>query len=310
MGRHTFSGLDEMTSYDYRVRQTCTTGSISEWTEASFTTGLRPCLAPSVPSVRDVSFDQATIDWTSHNEQSVFHLRLNDGFADNVITVTSHPYTLTGLSPDVTYSVAVADSCTNNGTLSEYSPAAVFTTPECTQVTDVAVSDITATSAVVTWNGAIHNYLLEYGTDNFSAGTGTTIDDIQGETVTLSPLQPETEYSVYIRSKCGDETYSIWSDRVSFQTSAVGISQPTTLAPQILVHPNPAKGAVSIISSSIGGKAEVAIVDINGRTVAEYEIADLHSGSKIDISHLPAGSYFVRIVSPDTSTILKLVVRK
>ena len=310
-GFYTFSGLDEMTDYDFRVRQLCVSGLLSDWTEYAFTTAPRPCMAPQAPSLIDVSYNQATVSWTTPNPNAVSHLLLGNGTTDIVIVANESPFTLTGLSQNFTYTVAVADSCTNNGTISDYSPVVSFTTLLCEPVSEVSVSEITATSAVVSWTGGSGEYSVEYGTANFSTGTGTTIDGVGTTTLVLNNLTPDEDYDVYVRSFCGASSYSLWSNRVTFHTSSVGISQPSTQSPQLTLSPNPADESVSILISGFDGDGVLSIIDIAGRPIIRQSISGCSNGCAISVNvdHLPTGSYFVRVSADNCNIVRKFVVK-
>lgn len=314
MGSHTFHGLEEMTLYYYRVRQTCNTGNISEWAEDSFITGLRPCMAPSAVLVEDVTYDQATISWTSNNEQTIHYLKLNNGAVDTVIVVSDNPFIITELAQGITYTVAVADSCTNNGSLSEYSESVNFTTLTCAPVNNVAVTDITATQAVVTWEGESPAYYVEYGEGNFNEGMGIIVDDISGTMLTLTELVPETEYTVFVRSKCSSNSYSIWSQRLSFRTSTLGIDAPKDSGFEILVSPNPASETVTIEIEGLENDAELTIIDMSGRAVMEKKIIRRtpmkETQTVIRVDDIAEGSYLVCIRIKEQIIVRKLIVKR
>ncbi len=311
-GTYTFTNLDEMTEYNYRVRQLCLSGVYSDWAEASFLTGLRPCLAPTDLSVTSVSYEYATVSWTSHNDASMGYLRLSHNAYDTVIVATENPFTLTGLSSDITYSVAVADSCTNNGSLSEYSNAVSFTTPVCQPVSNVTVSNITSSSALLSWSGNSPAYTMEYSIGDFSVGGGTTIDNITTNQAALTGLTPDAEYVVYIRAKCSDATYSDWSERFSFRTSTIGIASPEGLSnPTLEIFPNPAKEKTTISIVGIHGDVVLTVVDLNGRTVVETTAFcdDENCAATLELRDLPAGTYFVRAAGQGANVVRKLVVK-
>lgn len=311
-GTYTFNNLDETTEYNFRVRQLCLSGIYSEWAEGSFITVMRPCLPPTTPIVTNVSYDCATVDWTSYNDQSVWHLRLSHRASDTVLVVTEKPFTLTGLSQDITYSVAVADSCTNNGSISEYSDAVTFTTIICQPVSNVSVSDIRATSAFVSWTGDSPTYTMEYGIGNFNVGTGTTINNISNSYFTLTGLTPDEEYTVYIRANCSETAYSLWNERTTFRTAVNGIG-PQIESPNstLEIYPNPAKDKTTIGIIGINGEVTLTIVDMSGRIVKKTSIFCNGEGcsSNIEIHDLAAGTYFVRASANGVNAVRRLVVK-
>ena len=310
-GNFTFSNLDEMTEYNFRVRQLCLTGNYSDWAEATFVTAMRPCLPPTTPTVTNVGYDRATLDWATQNDQSVWYLRLGHNASDTVIVATEHPFTITGLAQDITYSVAVADSCTNNGSISDYSGAVTFTTTTCEPVSEVTISDITATSAQVSWQGNSPSYSIEYGIGNFSVGAGTTIDNIESTNATITGLTPETTYTLYVRAKCGEGVYSAWSERATFQTTTTGIATSIDISNGSMeIYPNPAKEMATIRIKGVQGEVLLTIVDMSGRTVKESVMkCNDNNSTTIELRDLPSGTYFVRASADGINLIRKLVVK-
>lgn len=311
LGNYHLTGLEEQTTYAFRVRQLCVTGVMSEWAEATFTTAIRPCMAPTGLDTVSVGYDQVVIDWTPNNPQSQYYIRLSHGNNEETFVVTSHPYTLTGLTDNFTYSVAVADSCLTSGTVSDFTPAISFTTRYCQPVTNVEVSNITATSAHVTWTGNGNSYTIEYGEGNFSEGTGTTVSNITGNSYTINGLQKDTEYSVYVRKNCTATAHSLWSQRKVFTTTNEGImtldSQHTTLS----LYPNPANGHTTLTLSGIEGTCQVNIVDLNGRTLYSTKLDGCYEQctTRIDLGTIPSGTYFVQVAGKNANIVRKLIVK-
>lgn len=307
---YSLGGLDELTSYSFRIRQQCITGEYSDWANGSFTTVALPCLAPTGVSISAVGYDQVTVDWQSQNPQAQAYIRISTSAYSNIYVTNTHPFTITGLSHSTAYSVSVADSCTNNSTLSDYSTPVNFTTQQCPEVFNVNVIGITATTATVTWTGTADSYSIEYGIGNFNQGGGTLVTGITQQAYNLVDLEPDQNYSVYIRSECGSTT-GLWSPQKTFRTSSVGIGEVATNDFVADIYPNPASGATSLSVSGVSGTVKVQVVDLNGRTVAVHTLSDCDSGCKqtIALDGLPVGSYFVRIDSDGKRLVNKLIVK-
>ena len=84
--------------------------------------------------------------------------------------------------------------------------------PDCSPVQSVAVSEITGTSAVITWNpgffGTVDSYTLEYsegGQNNWN-----TIDNITATTYLLGGLDHSTYYDVRVKSNCDNGSSGDW----------------------------------------------------------------------------------------------------
>ncbi len=91
---------------------------------------------------------------------------------------------------------------------------------QCLFPMDVAISDITTTSAMLTWNpGATETeWDIEFGRAGFELGQGTS-DQTSGVTEYLiDSLYPDSLYEVYVRSNCG-AFVSNWVGPIPFWTA-------------------------------------------------------------------------------------------
>jgi hypothetical protein len=73
------------------------------------------------------------------------------------------------------------------------------------------------------------------------------------------------------------------------------------------VYPNPANGQVLILISEISDY-EIKLVDITGRAVITSEI-NQDNKTKVDVSQLQNGIYFVQITGNGHTTTQKIIVR-
>ena len=99
--------------------------------------------------------------------------------------------------------------------------------PSCSAPSQVIVSEIDQTSAVVTWTetGTASSWILEYDTAGFELGTGITIAITDGvPTATLTDLEPFTSYEVYIQAVCPDGGNSNPATS-SFTTACLALDQ-------------------------------------------------------------------------------------
>ena len=127
--------------------------------------------------------------------------------------VNNHPgtsYTLTGLDPETPYEAKVKGVC--GGAESSEMSAVNFTTSYCIQVpTDVTVSDIDYFSANLGWteNSTATAWQIQLNDEPPMA--------VITNPYTLTGLNPNTEYTVKVRSQQG-EYFSNWSVAANFTT--------------------------------------------------------------------------------------------
>jgi len=74
----------------------------------------------------------------------------------------------------------------------------------CAMPTALTASNITTTSANVSWTGTANSYTLEYGEAGFAPGSGTTVT-VTTTSYDLTGLNAATSYTVYVTSDCGSE---------------------------------------------------------------------------------------------------------
>lgn len=75
------------------------------------------------------------------------------------------------------------------------------------------------------------------------------------------------------------------------------------------VFPNPASDQITFTHDK-GGTIEVRIFDIHGRSVIDekYTFSQTATSSKLDVRKLPNGTYFLRLVRPETVEVHRVVI--
>ena len=127
------------------------------------------------------------------------------------------------LNDDTQYDIYVRANC-GNGEWSYWTFPVTFTTdPLCTPPTNVTVSQIVGTSALVSWNSALvgaDSYTVEYSEHNLNNWVPATVSVTS---YMLSGLTPETSYDVRVFSNCqlGDAD----TVNVTFLTECLSMSK-------------------------------------------------------------------------------------
>lgn len=115
--------------------------------------------------------------------------------------VTS-PYAISGLTPETTYEVEVQAVCGGQDGSSEWSSTTFTTLPACLAPTDLTISRITTTSALVSWSGNANSYNLKVGNQTYNGVTSP---------YALSGLTAATIYTVEVQSVCSATSTSTWT---------------------------------------------------------------------------------------------------
>lgn len=76
----------------------------------------------------------------------------------------------------------------------------------------------------------------------------------------------------------------------------------------ILIYPNPSNGLINIKINSFIGKATVEVVDINGRVVYSLNNTEFSNEKSIDLNHLQAGVYVVKISGDELNYTKKIIL--
>jgi hypothetical protein len=308
------TGLTPATEYQYRVRAICdaTENLISQWVDGTFTTDSLPCFTPTDLQTTNVGYTSATLAWNASSEQNHWTLTVWNTADTTDYDVTGNAaYTVTGLTQDNQYYAAVKAICGNGAAESEYSDTIQFTTDNCEQVTGVTVNNITENSAVVSWQAATAtSYEVDYGPVGHGQGQGTTVTVNNATTYTITGLESETGYSVYVRALCEADAPGPWSQVQEFTTLDGGIGIDVADGMNVSIYPNPTSSTTTIALSGVNGDVAITVVDMNGRVVMSDSMSCEGDCVKtMEVSGLAQGAYFVRINGENVNMVKKLVVK-
>lgn len=183
-----------------------------------------PVISGDGPTASDIQADQATITWTTNKEgTSIISYGTTSGstntdYGKSSEYVTSHSVIVVGLTPETKYyyKAKSTDRLGNIGTSTEKN----FTTTKKSSISSVTVSDITLTSAIISFEtNTINNVVLSYGT---STSYGSTLKETSGSlttthTMKLIDLTQGTTYHFQIKGTDSASKVS-YSDDYIFST--------------------------------------------------------------------------------------------
>lgn len=175
---------------------------------------------------------------------------------------------------------------------------------ECGAPSNINISDITDTSATISWetpttgnSTTFSVYQYAFSTNETAPAEGTFEP---GFSTTLNDLEPETTYYVFTRTQCGP----IWSDWTitEFTTSEeLGIDNSALAGPSI--YPNPVKDVLNITNSATINK--ITIYNITGQLV--YTHNGKSQNENINLSQLTGGVYLVTVTSENGTSRIKII---
>ena len=311
---YTFRGLNPETTYTIGVRQVCDTGVYSDWVIRTVTTDEMPCPKPTDLHIEQTSYSSFIIAWTPAANTDTWEVLVFNTADTHIATAVTSRIAVTDLYDNTLYNIVVRPLCgADRNVPGESSDTITAQTLLCAPVDSVSVGYITDSSATVSWTatGGIGSFVINYGLSGFSVGTGEYLP-ISGTSFTLTGLESNTVYDLYVASSCAPGLLSAWSERISFttlETITDGIGDAPLSAPLSPLHlfPNPASSTVTIYAPDLKGLATVTLVDMNGRIAATFEIQK--AKTELDISSLAAGAYFLRVTASDFTAIRKLIVK-
>jgi hypothetical protein len=152
-----------------------------------------------------------------------------------------------------------------------YVDSIMVTLAPCDAAVALTTSNITSSSADLSWTGNAAQYTLEYGSSGFTPGAGTTVS-VTGNSYSLGNLDPNNTYDYYVRSICSP----------GLDSSAYSIAATfTTVCDTVVV----ALGNDTAICSGSS-----LILDA-GNPTATFVWSDASTAQTLSVS--AAGSYYV-----------------
>ena len=216
------SNLTQNTNYQVRVKADCGTVGMSEEAAANFTT-VADCQTPTGLAVHH-EVANTIVTWVGYPNVNAYEVQYADAGSNiwNTTVVNNvTTFILNGLVEGNSYKVRVRSICGETST-SDWTPVVTYTRPVyCDIPTQIAATEINATNATLTWAaGQGTSWIVNYGvtdSEDFTAVTTNT------NTITLTGLDPQTDYTVYVKANCG-EYPSVWSAGYNFTTDCAPIT--------------------------------------------------------------------------------------
>ena len=311
----TLSGFSAGLTYNVAVRPVC--GAImleGDWSDTTtFTTATCPDVTGFTAS--NVTANSVTLNWNP--DPAAQGWTIEYGYAGFIqgqgytVTANTNTYVVNGLEDETDYDFHIKAVCGTDWNSEHWVNVSATTLSggvTCNAPTGVTVN-ATATTANVSWTPGEGNtsFELEYGATGFSHGSGSVLT-AQNTSADINGLTPNTQYDVYVRGLCDQNTYSSWSTVTTFTTANVGIDNISGAV--CTIYPNPTSSSTTISVSGVNGKVRISVVDMNGRTVAAETLECNSDCTKtMDVDHLAQGAYFVRITGDEVNMVRKLVVR-
>ena len=197
------------------------------------------CPTPNSFTAQNISYNSLDLSWNAGDSESAWEIEYGlTGFSQGSGTLfqtSTNPQSITGLNPNTTYDFYIRANCGANIGDDDslwVGPITATTLVSCPQPFGIYVNT-TYNSAEVSWTpgGLETNWEIEYGLYGFTQGSGTLVQT-GSNPYTITGLNPDTAYQVYIRANCGanvGDDDSNWNGPIYFYTQSLpGPSNLTT----------------------------------------------------------------------------------
>ncbi len=283
-------------------------GSVPGITGHSFTTFNSSCSGCGTADTTwesNVSCDVMDIDWNAPSTAVMHYVEYGPaGFtpgSGTVLSSTTLPVSVTGLTPGTTYEYHVQDSCSAG--MSGWSNMAAVTTPTGPLPSisyTLTNTNIDLTSATYDFDAAGSmgsSYHWDFGTgDTSNLENPTYVYNANGTyTVTLT---------VYNGCGMSDSTFTV-------TITEIGIEEPG-FAQTMNIYPNPTRGNVAV-EFNVQGQDDVTIRIVNalGQVISEHDLGNVSGevSEKFDLSRQPKGVYLLQIDSNEGRVIRRITLQ-
>ena len=211
--------------YSYKGWSSITTtqANFGPKTTFTYTPAAGTVKKPTELTVSAITYEAATLSWTAGEDETEWEVAVNEtgetpAAEGSYTAVSTNPTTIiSGLEQETTYFAFVRAK--KDGKYSKWSDKVSFTTTERYPApAGLAISNVTPTSATLTWEAAIATaWEVAINTTGATPEEAGTVVNVA--TYDFSELTAETTYYAFVRTKDGDN-YSAWSAACEFTPSA------------------------------------------------------------------------------------------
>ncbi len=302
-------GMPASTSFDWRVRTNCSSGS-SGYAQTTFSTlsqtgGGGTCNAPTGLSTSPITATSATAIWAPVNGAVSYNLDYKLASSPDWVTIangtTSLVWTIGGMQPTTSYDWRVRANCTSGSSTYTQTQFTTQAIGSCSAPTGLYASNIASSTATLNWSpvSGAFAYTVQYK----PASSGTWIFASSGTystSINLYSLSAATTYDWRVYSNCSLTETSNYST-ARFTTSGGATKAAATTATMenanpnftINLFPNPAGDQLNVWIEGIQKSADIKVYDLMGKLVMQQ--ASNNTLTQLNISKLTGGFYLVKV---------------
>ena len=338
------AGMQESTSYDWRVRANCTSGN-SSYTQTQFTTqGVgSSCNAPDGLFTSNITSGTATLNWNPVSGAAFYNVQYKPTFSSTWINATTATYStsvnLYSLSAATTYDWRVRTNCSLSGA-SNYSTAQFATAgttpppalPGCPGPYDLSTNGTISGAASIPLNTDVLGTISPRNDNDhykFTVSAGGTITvsltalpanynlavlNSSGSQIGISQNNGTQSETINLNVAPGDYYAKVFpKGNVNNATSCYTLRVQTGTAGDLIVNnrftlnlfPNPARSSLNVWIEGAQQKAQIKVYDIMGKLVMQQ--ASNNTLTQVNVSKLPAGIYLLHVNNGKETRAAKFV---
>ncbi len=277
------------------------------------------CEAPTGLFASNVTAGTATLNWTPVDGALSYTIRGTIQGSSNFQTLNvNNPNASSAnvniLNADTDYQWQIRSNC-EDGLQSDWADWSFFTTDVCNSPSGLNASNLSSTSATLSWDaapGAVSYQLRGRpvgapGYQNFNVGS-TSLN-------TGNLLSPGTQYEWSVRSYCnGSQTAtSSWSPSAFFTTPGGSAASDLVGSSDFgfELFPNPTSSMVNLAVHGSDQNVIITIADMTGRQVFQKQYPPVYEGATIEIQlgDLASGIYLVQASSDGQQSSQRLIIK-
>ncbi len=102
-----------------------------------------------------------------------------------------------------------------------------------------------------------------------------------------------------------ENNQTVWPSDTTYGCALITMVDELNIKPRIFIYPNPATEIITVELSLTPTNSQLSIINLNGEEVLIRSLIKLKT--QIDISNLPSGVYFVRLINDKTVEVGKFI---
>lgn len=261
------------------------------------------CPEPNTPSVSGITENSVKLSWKNTFSDLDYEVRYKPSSGSTWTTSSVNAATslnLSSLTPNTTYDWEVRTNC-GASKFSSWISGVNFKTylPPCVNPANLKANNLKPDGADLVWDkvtGA-SGYEIQY---KASSGSTWTTKTTPNNSYSLTGLSEKVTYSWKVRSDCGSQNFSNYTNGSNFTTSSKASMDDLFTSGNLWIVPNPNRGKFTVESDlTFSRDVIIQVVDLYGKVIYTENLngSSGHMVKEIDLGDQKPGLYYLYIFS-------------